>query len=188
MSESIKHLTKVINDTIKSNSDDIQEYIKEITNPINNEDTEKIKSINDELTLTLKILKRSKMLKNKYKRIQSEINELSHYVYKPEEIDSDDELKWEREEMSGKIYTIKSNDMIEIQDEKEIEYETHSEDETYSEDEKDIEDEKFKEELTKTIMKNGMKYIGPKIIENMKKNKNFTIEIPIKLNLESKII
>ena len=124
MSESIKHLTKVINDTIKSNSDDLKEYINKISNTKNtenDEDIEKITSINDDLTLTLNRLRRLKLLKNKYKRIQSEINELSYYVYKPEEIDSDDELQWEREEMSGKIYTMTSNHTIDSDEETDTE-------------------------------------------------------------------
>ena len=179
MSESIENLIEFINNNIKSESENIQEYIKEISTIQNTQNTknhEKLEDICDGLSNSLKIARRSKMLKNKYKRIKSEINELSHYVYKPEEINSDDELQWEREEMYGKIYTMKSNDN------------TDSE----SESESESEDEKLKKELAKTIMTNGMKYIGPKIIKSLnninKKNDEEDTKLTIEFNCESKSI
>ena len=188
MSESIEYLIEFINKNIKSESENIQEYIKEISNPENTKNNIKLEDTCDGLSHSLKISRRLKMLKNKYKRIQSEINELSYYVYKPEEIDSDDELQWEREEMSGKLYTMKSNHTIDS--ESNSEDETDSQDETDSEDE--TESEKLKKELAKTIMTNGMKYIGPKIIESMnninKKNDEEDTKPTIKFNCESKSI
>ena len=179
MSESIEYLIEYINKNIKSESENIQEYIKEISNYENNK---KLEDSCDGLSHSLKIARRSKMLKNKYKRIQSEINELSHYVYKPEEIDSDDELQWEREEMSGKIYTMKSNDTTDSESESKNETESESE----------SEDEKLKKELAKTLIINGMKYIGPEIIKSMnninKKNDEEDTSLTIKFNRESKSI
>ena len=175
MCESIENLIELINKSIKSESENIQEYIKEIlcyTN-IEYENMNELEDSSDDLNQSLKIIKRLKLLKNKYKRIQSEINELSYYVYKPEEMDSDDELQWEREEMSGKIYTMTSN------------YTIDSEDETES--------EKLKKELAKTTMINAMKYKGPKINEimnniNKKNDTKPIIKNPIKFNRESKSI
>ena len=186
MSESIENLIEVTNYNIKSESENIQEYITEISIIQNTKNHKKLEDLSDSLNHSLKITRRLKLLRNKYKRIQSEIKELSYYVYKPEEIDSDDELQWEREEMSGKIYTMKSNNTIDS--------ESDSEDEIDSQDETDS--EKFKKELAKTTMINAMKYIGPKIIETMnninKKNDEEdtkpTIETPIKFNRESKSI
>ena len=191
MCESIENLIELINKSIKSESENIQEYIKEISyyTNIEYENMNKLEDSSDDLNQSLKIIKRLKLLKNKYKRIQSEINELSYYVYKPEEMDSDDELQWEKEEMSGKIYTMTSNYTIDSEDETNTEDETDSEDETES--------EKLKKKLAKTTMINAMKYKGPKINEIMnninKKNdkENDTkpiIETPIKFNRESKSI
>ena len=196
MSESIENLIEVTNYNIKSESENIQEYITEISIIQNTKNHKKLEDLSDSLNHSLKITRRLKLLRNKYKRIQSEIKELSYYVYKPEEIDSDNELQWEREEMSGKIYTMKSNDTTD--NESDSEDETDSQDESDSEDETDS--EKFKKELAKTAiinsMKYGMKFIGPKIIETMnninKKNDEEdtkpTIETPIKFNRESKSI
>ena len=186
MSESIENLIEFINQNIKSESENIQEYIKEISNPENTKNNIKLEDACEGLSHSLKIARRSKMLKNKYKRIQSEINELSHYVYKPEEIDSDDELQWEREEMSGKIYTMKSNDTTDSESESKNETESESESESESE------DKKLKKELAKTLIINGMKYIGPEIIKSMnntnKKNDEEDTSLTIKFNRESKSI
>ena len=156
MSESIEYLIELINNNIKSESENIQEYIKEISNYENNE---KLEDSCDGLSHSLKITRRSKMLKNKYKRIQSEINELSHYVYKPEEMDSDDELQWEREEMHGKLYTMKSNDTTDS------EYESESE----SESEKELNDEFNKKITGKDTIELVRKNLLPKMIEELNK-------------------
>ena len=145
MSESIEYLIEYINKNIKSESENIQEYIKEISNQENNKNNKKLEDSCDGLSHSLKITRRSKMLKNKYKRIQSEINELSHYVYKPEEMDSDDELQWEREEMYGKSYTMKSNDTTDSESENDNkDCESENESESESESESETESEKIK--------------------------------------------
>ena len=167
MSESIEYLIELINNNIKSESENIQEYIKEISIIQNTENNIKLEDICDGLSHSLKIARRSKMLKNKYKRIQSEINELSHYVYKPEEMDSDDELQWEREEMYGKSYTMKSNDTTDS------EYESESE----------TESEKLRKELAKIALTNTIKHIGPELNNSINE-----INKKIKSNCESKSI
>ena len=171
MSESIEYLIEFINNNIKSESENIQEYIKEISIIQNTENNIKLEDICDGLSHSLKITRRSKLLRNKYKRIQSEINELSHYVYKPEEMDSDDELQWEREEMYGKSYTMKSNDTTDS------EYESESESESETESEK---------------LRNTIKHIGPKITNSIdeinKKNDEEDTKPTIKFNRESKSI
>ena len=166
MSESIEYYIEHINQNIKSESENIQEYVKEISNPENKENHIKLGNSCEGINHSLKIIKRSKMLKNKYKRIQSKINELSHYVYKPEEIESDDELKWEREEMSRKTYTIGPNDTIEIKSENESESKSESE----SESESETESEKLINESFKNALINSQKHIIPKVIEKLNKS------------------
>ena len=100
MSESIENLIELTNNSIKSESENIQEYIKEISNYTNieYENTNKLEDSSDDLNQSLKIIKRLKLLRNKFNRIKSEINELTMYAYKPERIDTDDEEEWEEEE------------------------------------------------------------------------------------------
>ena len=100
MCESIENLIEVTNNSIKSESENIQEYIKEISNYTNieYEKINKLEDSSDDLNQSLKIIKRLKLLRNKFNRIKSEINELTMYAYKPERIDTDDEEEWEEEE------------------------------------------------------------------------------------------
>ena len=101
MCESVESLIKVINDNIKSESSYISTKIEEISNVKylkNYENINKVENLNDDLTLALKINRRLKLLRNKFNRIKSEINELTMYAYKPERIDTDDEEEWEEEE------------------------------------------------------------------------------------------
>ena len=101
MCESIENLIELTNKSMKSESENIQEYIKEISNVKyleNCENIDKVENLNDDLTSALKINRRLKLLRNKFERIKSEINELTMYAYKPERIDTDDEEEWEEEE------------------------------------------------------------------------------------------
>ena len=101
MCESIENLIELTNKSMKSESENIQEYIKEISNVKyleNYENINKVENLNDYLTSALKITRRLKLLRNKFERIKSEINELTMYAYKPERIDTDDEEEWEEEE------------------------------------------------------------------------------------------
>ena len=101
MCESIENLIELTNKSMKSESENIQEYIKEISNVKyleNYENINKVENLNDDLTLALKINRRLKLLRNKFERIKSEINKLTMYAYKPERIDTDDEEEWEEEE------------------------------------------------------------------------------------------
>ena len=100
MCESIESLIEVINDNIKNNSKYIQEYIEEITNikNIKNYNLNKLEDPSDDLNHSLKINRRLKLLKNKLNRIKSEIDSLSMFAYKPERMESDDELELEEEE------------------------------------------------------------------------------------------
>ena len=106
MCESVKSLIEIINDKIKSESRDMQTKIEEISNikDIKNyNNINELENLNDDLTYTLKITRRLKLLKNKFNRIKSEIDELSMYAYKPERIETDDELEWEEEEKQIRI-------------------------------------------------------------------------------------
>ena len=100
MCESIENLIEVTNNSIKSESENIQEYIKEISNHTNieYENINKLEDSSDDLNQSLKIIKRLKLLNNKLNRIKSEIDSLKMFPYKPERIDTDDELEWEEEE------------------------------------------------------------------------------------------
>ena len=100
MCESIENLIELTNNSIKSESENIQEYIKEISyyKNIEYENINKLEDSSDDLNHSLKIVKRLKLLRNKFKRIKSEIDELTMYAYKPERIDTDDEEEWEEEE------------------------------------------------------------------------------------------
>ena len=100
MCESIENLIELTNNSIKSESENIQEYIKEILcyKNIEYENINKLEDSSDDLNHSLKILKILKLLRNKFKRIKSEIDELTMYAYKPERIDTDDEEEWEEEE------------------------------------------------------------------------------------------
>ena len=100
MCESIENLIEVTNNSIKSESENIQEYIKKISNHTNigYENINKLEDSSDDLNQSLKIIKRLKLLKNKLNRIKSEIYSLKMFPYKPEIIDTDDESEWEKEE------------------------------------------------------------------------------------------
>ena len=101
MCESVESLIEMINDKIKSELRDMPTKIEEISNikDIENyNNINELENLNDDLTYTLKITRRLKLLKNKFNRIKSEIDELLMYAYKPERIDTDDELEWEEEE------------------------------------------------------------------------------------------
>ena len=100
MCESIENLIEVTNNSIKSESENIQEYIKEISNYTNieYENINKLEDSSDDLNQSLKIIKRLKLLNNKLNRIKSEIDSLKMFPYKPERIDTDDESEWEEEE------------------------------------------------------------------------------------------
>ena len=100
MCESIENLIEVTNNSIKSESENIQEYIKEISNYTNieYENINKLEDSSYDLNQSLKIIKRLKLLNNKLNRIKSEIDSLKMFPYKPERIDTDDELEWEEEE------------------------------------------------------------------------------------------
>ena len=101
MCESVESLIEVINDNIKSEFRHMSTKIEEISNIKdieNSKNINELENLNDDLTSTLKTTKRLKLLKNKFNRMKSEINELTMYAYKPERIDTDDEEKWEEEE------------------------------------------------------------------------------------------
>ena len=166
MPESIKHLIEVINDNIKSESSYISTKIEEISNVKyleNYENINKVENLNDDLTLALKINRRLKLLRNKFKRIKSEINELTMYAYKPERIDTDDEEEWEEEENQIIKSKIISSLKHKLDGKLECEYESESDSEFGSE--SDSESENDKENDTKP-----------------------TIETPIKFNRKSKSI
>ena len=95
---------EVINDNIKSKLRNILTNIEEISDILtviekisNSENIEpcdchdELKIYNDDLTLSLKIIKRLKLLIKKLKRIKSITNEVKMYAYKPERITTDDE-------------------------------------------------------------------------------------------------
>ena len=106
MCESLESLIKVINENIKSEFKNISteiEKISKIKDPEDLKSIDDLENLNDDLTLTLKIIRRSKLLRNKLNIIKSEINELSMFAYKPERIDTDDEEKWEKEEKYSKL-------------------------------------------------------------------------------------
>ena len=101
MCESVESLIEVINDNIKSKFRHISTEIEEISNIKdlkNSKSINELENLNDNLTLTLKTTRRLKLLRNKFNRMKSEIDELIMYAYKPERIDTDDEEKWEEEE------------------------------------------------------------------------------------------
>ena len=147
MCESIENLIELTNKSMKSESENIQEYIKEISNVKyleNCENIDKVENLNDDLTLALKINRRLKLLRNKFERIKSEINELTMYAYKPERIDTDDEEEWEEEENQ----IIKSKIISSFKHELECE----------SDSESDSESENDKENDTKPIIKTPIKF------------------------------
>ena len=166
MCESIENLIELTNKSIKSESENIQECIKEISNVKyleNYENINKLEDSSDDLNQSLKIIKRLKLLRNKFKRIKSEINELTMYAYKPERIDTDDEEEWEEEENQIIKSKIISSLKHKLDGKLECEYESESDSEFGSE--SDSESENDKENDTKP-----------------------TIETPIKFNRKSKSI
>ena len=115
MCKSVESLIEVINDNLKNNSTYIQKDIKEISNIKNIEDynnVNELENLSDDLSHSLKIIKRLKLLKNKLNRIKSEIDELSMFAYKPERIETDDELEWEEEEQQIKTSNINNIPLI----------------------------------------------------------------------------
>ena len=114
MSESLESLYKVTYDNLKNKFRYMKEEIKEIQELKDINDIEKVKELTDNISLTLKIIRKIKMLIKKFKRIEEEINDLSFYAYKPEEIDTDDEEIWEKEEQELKMimHDMEINNMI----------------------------------------------------------------------------
>ena len=150
MCESIENLIEVTNNSIKSESENIQEYIKEISNYTNieYENINKLEDSSDDLTLALKIYRRLKLLRNKFNRIKSEINELTMYAYKPERIDTDDEEEWEEEE--NQINKLKIISSLKHKLDGNLECESDSE--------SDSESENDKENDTKPIIETPIKF------------------------------
>ena len=147
MCESIENLIELTKKSMKSESENIQEYIKEISNVEhlkNYENINKLENLNDYLTSSLKITRRLKLLRNKFERIKSEINELTMYAYKPERIQTDDEEEWEEEE--NQIIKSKMINSLKNKLDSEIDSEYDSE--------SDIE----LENDTKPIIKNPIKF------------------------------
>ena len=139
MCESIENLIELTNKSMKSESENIQEYIKEISNVKyleNYENINKVENLNDDLTSALKITRRLKLLRNKFERIKSEINELTMYAYKPERIDTDDEEEWEEEE--NQIIKSKIISSFKHKLDSKLECESDSESESESDSESDI--------------------------------------------------
>ena len=99
MVESIEHLIKVTNDSMKSVSENIQEYITEISliNNTENYNIQKLEDLNDDLNQLLERKRRLKLLKNKLIKMKSEKDSLTMLAYKPERITSDHRKKWIRE-------------------------------------------------------------------------------------------
>ena len=100
MCKELESLIEVANENIKRHFEYISTEIEEISNIKDLENSKSIKDfedLNNDLTMTLKIIKRLKLLRNKFNRMKSEIDELTMYAYKPERIDTDDEEKWEKE-------------------------------------------------------------------------------------------
>ena len=118
MSESLESLYKVTYDNLKNQFRYMKEEIKEIKKLKDINDIEKVEELTNNLSLTLKIIRKIKMLIKKFKRIEEEINDLSFYAYKPEEIDDDDEEIWEKEEQELKMimHDMKINNMIHEED------------------------------------------------------------------------
>ena len=114
MSESLESLYEVTYDNLKNHFRYMKEEIKEIQELKDMNDIKKVEELTDDLSLTLKIIRKIKMLIKKLKRIEEEINDLSFYAYKPEEIDTDDEEIWEKEEQELKMimHDMKINNMI----------------------------------------------------------------------------
>ena len=107
MCQSIESLIKVTNDKLKSELEDIPKEIEKIYGLKDIKDIKKIDKLidsNDDLTITLKKIKRLKLLRNKFKKIKMKKDELTMFAYKPERMDSSDEEKLEEEENK----TIKS--------------------------------------------------------------------------------
>ena len=150
MCESIENLIEVTNNSIKSESENIQEYIKEISNYTNieYEKINKLEDSSDDLNQSLKIIKRLKLLRNKFNRIKSEINELTMYAYKPERIDTDDEEEWEEEE----------NQIIKSKIISSLKHKLDGESDSESESESDSESENDKENDTKPIIETPIKF------------------------------
>ena len=110
MSESIESLIKVTNDNLKNYLTDLQaeiEKIYEFNNIKNMQKIDKLIDSNDDLTLTLKNIKKLKLLRNKLKRMKSKKDELTMFAFKPERMDSSDEERLEQEEQRIIISNIK---------------------------------------------------------------------------------
>ena len=104
MCESVESLIKLINDGIKNENEHMLDYMKKINDFEKSKSTfnDEIKDIYDDLTLTIKTLKKLKSLKYKFGKIKSEIDSLSMFAYKPERMDTDDEEKLIEEERKDK--------------------------------------------------------------------------------------
>ena len=104
MCESVESLIKLINDGIKNANENMLDYMKKINDFEKSKSTfnDEIKNIYDDLTLTIKTLKKLKSLKYKFGKIKSEIDSLSMFAYKPERMDTDDEEKLIEEERKDK--------------------------------------------------------------------------------------
>ena len=135
MSESIENLIEVTNDNIKSESQNIQEYITEITIIQNTKNHKKLEDLSDSLNHSLKINRRLKLLKNKLIKMKSKKDSLIMLAYKPERIDTDDELEWKEEENQ----IIKSKIISSLKHKLDGESDSESESESDSEFENDIE-------------------------------------------------
>ena len=64
----------------------------------NTKNHKKLEDLSDSLNHSLKINRRLKLLKNKLIKMKSKKDSLIMLAYKPERIDTDDELEWEEQE------------------------------------------------------------------------------------------
>ena len=143
MSESIENLIEVTNDNIKSESEHIQKYITEIAIIQNTKNHKKLEDLSDSLNHSLKINRRLKLLKNKLIKMKSKKDSLIMLAYKPERIDTDDELEWEEQEKKSSMKKISQ-------------YESESDSEFGSE--SDSESENDKENDTKPTIETPIKF------------------------------
>ena len=186
---SLKTLFKVANDNLKSELRQMKEYLKEIQELKDINNIEKVEELTDNLSHSLKLMRRLKMLINKFDRIEQEINELSYYAFKPENIDDDDEEQWEKEEEN---YILKIIDIYDEENESEFEINNNDEQKLNSLIMQEIEDEKnyinqenFKDGnyddeknyINQENFKDGnyeeSKKIHEKFFENIKSENNF---------------
>ena len=118
MSESIEHLIKVTNDNLESYLKTLQveiekthefDYIKNIKKIDKKMDLkiDKLMDLNNDITSSLKTIKRLKLLRNKLKKMKSKRDEISMFAYKPERMDSSDEERFEKEEQRILLSSIR---------------------------------------------------------------------------------